>query len=158
MIIASAAGAADLDAVRALFREYAASLDVDLSYQDFDRELESLPGDYAPPTGCLILARDGPTALACIGVRPLEPDVCEMKRLYVRPAAQGTGLGRQLAVAAIEFATEAGYHAMRLDTLPSMAKAQALYRTLGFRDTVPYRFSPVVGNVFMELALPANYK
>lgn len=151
--IAPALDATALVAIRALFREYAGSLDVDLAYQDFEREVAALPGDYAPPTGCLLLATDGPAALACVGVRPLEAGICEMKRLYARPEARGAGLGRQLALAAIEFARATGFHAMRLDTLPSMAAAQALYRELGFREIAPYRFSPVTGNLFMELQL-----
>lgn len=153
MNIAPALDATGLAAIRTLFREYAASLDVDLAYQDFDGEIASLPGDYEPPGGCLLLAREGPAALGCVGVRPFEADVCEMKRLYVRPEARGTGLGRRLALAAIEFARGAGFRAMRLDTLPSMGTAQALYRALGFHDIVPYRFSPVVGTSFMELTL-----
>jgi ribosomal protein S18 acetylase RimI-like enzyme len=151
--IVEAVGAADLAAVDALFREYAASLNVDLSYQDFARELASLPGDYAPPRGCLLLARDGDDPVACVAVRPLEGDACEMKRLYVRPAAQGSGLGRAMSLAAIGFARQAGYRAMRLDTLPFMRAAQSLYRQLGFREIAPYRFSPVEGNVYMELGL-----
>ena len=151
--IAPAMNAAAFDAIRVLFLEYAASLDVDLAYQDFHREVASLPGDYVSPRGCLLLATDGERTVACVGVRPLDDDVCEMKRLYVRPEARGTGLGRQLAMAAIDFGRTAGYRAMRLDTLPSMASAQALYRALGFRDIAPYRPSPVAGNVFMEFPL-----
>jgi len=138
---------------RTLFLEYAASLEVDLAYQDFQREVDSLPGNYAPPRGRLLLAKSGTSAPACVGVRPLDEDVCEMKRLYVRPAARGAGLGRRLTVAAIDFGRAAGFRAMRLDTLPSMASAQALYLSLGFQAIAPYRASPVVGNVFMELAL-----
>lgn len=143
----------DVETARTLLLEYAASLEVDLAYQDFQREVASLPGDYAPPRGCLLLARNGTSALACVGVRPLDDAVCEMKRLYVRPEARGTGLGRQLTMAAIDFGRVAGYRAMRLDTLPSMTSAQSLYASLGFRKIAPYRASPVVGNVFMELAL-----
>ena len=153
MTITPAAGAGDLAEIRALFREYAASLDVDLAYQDFEHEVASLPGDYAPPRGCLLLARDDTGVVAGVGVRPLDADRCEMKRLYVRPRARGAGLGRQLTLAAIEFARASGYRAMRLDTLPSMTSAQALYRALGFREIAPYRYSPVAGNVYMELIL-----
>jgi putative acetyltransferase len=151
--IIDAVDAADIAVIRTLFLEYAASLDVDLAYQDFQREVDSLPGDYAPPRGCLLLAGDGSGPLACIGVRPIDRDVCEMKRLYVRPAARGMGLGRKLAVAAIAFGQKAGFRAMRLDTLPSMSAAQTLYRELGFREIAPYRPSPVAGNLFMELSL-----
>lgn len=153
MIIAPATDPASIAAVRTLFLEYAASLDVDLAYQGFQGEVAGLPGDYVPPQGCLLLARNEAEAVACVGVRPLDDGVCEMKRLYVRPEARGSGIGRELAVAAIEFGRSAGFRAMRLDTLPSMVKAQALYHALGFRTIMPYRFSPVPGNVFMELVL-----
>jgi ribosomal protein S18 acetylase RimI-like enzyme len=153
VIIAPAVDAASIVAVQTLIREYAASLSVDLGYQNFEEEVASLPGDYAPPRGCLLLASDGVVPLGCIGVRPLDENACEMKRLYVRPETRGSGLGRQLAVAAIEFARASGYRAMRLDTLPTMVKAQALYEGLGFRPIPPYRFSPVAGNVFLELSL-----
>jgi ribosomal protein S18 acetylase RimI-like enzyme len=151
--ITRVSSADDLAAVRTLFREYAATLDVDLDYQGFQQEVAALPGDYAPPRGCLLLATAARDALACVGVRPLDPDRCEMKRLYVRPQARGTGLGRRLAVAAIDFGRGAGFRAMRLDTLPSMTSAQTLYRALGFRSIAPYRASPVAGTLFMELDL-----
>jgi ribosomal protein S18 acetylase RimI-like enzyme len=144
---------ADLDAIRELFLEYAGSLGVDLGYQDFGQEVAALPGDYAAPRGTLLLVRDGAYPVACVGVRPLADTTCEIKRLYVRPQGRGKGLGRALAEAAIAFAQGAGYHTMRLDTLPGMTAAQALYRELGFREIGPYRFSPVEGNVFMELDL-----
>ena len=153
MIVTPALDSDDIAAVRTLFLEYAASLDVDLAYQSFQGEVASLPGDYAPPHGCLFLAREGLDVLACVGVRPLTGDVCEMKRLYVRRHARGSGIGRELAVAAIEFGRTAGFRAMRLDTLPSMATAQSLYHVLGFRSIAPYRFSPVADNLFMELVL-----
>ena len=153
MTITPALGAGDLAAIRSLFREYAATLDVDLDYQGFQHEVAALPGDYAPPRGCLLLATAAGDALACVGVRPLDQDVCEMKRLYVRPQARGTGLGRRLAVAAIDFGRGVGFRTMRLDTLPSMTSAQALYRALGFRSIAPYRSSPVTGTLFMELDL-----
>lgn len=143
-------------AVRTLFLEYSASLNVDLAYQGFQAEVAALPGDYAPPRGCLLLARNGPAAVACVGVRPLDDDVCEMKRLYVRPEARGTGIGRRLAVAAIDFGRAAGFRAIRLDTLPSMVGAHRLYVALGFRTIPPYRASPVPGNLFMELMLQAD--
>lgn len=139
--------------VRALFREYAASLGVDLGYQGFDEELRGLPGDYAPPMGMLLLARLDAAPVGCVGVRPFADGVAEMKRLFVRPAGRGLGIGRRLAEAAVHFAREAGYASMRLDTLPQMRDAQALYRRLGFREIAAYRYSAVAGTTFMELML-----
>jgi GNAT superfamily N-acetyltransferase len=135
-------------AVAALFREYASSLGVDLSFQHFEEELASLPGDYAPPKGRLLLADDG-----CVALRPFDGDICEMKRLYVRPSARGTGLGRALIERVIDEARVIGYRRMRLDTLPSMHTAKAMYRAFGFREIEPYRFNPVEGTKFFELEL-----
>ena len=155
--ITPALDATSLAAIRILFLEYAASLDVDLAYEDFQREVASLPGDYASPRGCLFLATEGGDAVGCVGVRPYDGDVCELKRLYVKPTTRGSGTGRQLAVAAIEFARAAGFRAMRLDSLPSMTTAHTLYDVLGFQRIAPYRFSPVADNLFMELVLtPTN--
>ena len=139
-----------LNTVRELILEYAAILPVDLEYQDFDREVAELPGAYTSPLGCLLLATDGDVALGCVAVRRIEAGVCELKRLYVRPSGRGRGIGRRLAQAAIDFAPSAGYRAMRLDTLPTMTEAKRLYRELGFREIEPYRFSPVIGNVYFE--------
>jgi ribosomal protein S18 acetylase RimI-like enzyme len=137
--------------VRALFLEYRDGLGIDLCFQDFDREVVALPGDYAPPRGRLFLALDGVRAVGCVGLRPLEAGACEMKRLYVQPGMRGTGLGRRLAAAAIAAARVIGYQRMRLDTLPSMQAAIAMYEQLGFRDIAPYRVNPVPGARYMEL-------
>jgi ribosomal protein S18 acetylase RimI-like enzyme len=143
----------DVEIVRELFREYERSLDVDLCFQGFEEELASLPGRYAPPRGRLLLARDGASVLGCVALRPLDDDLCEMKRLYLRPAARGQRVGRALATRVIEEARAIGYRAMRLDTLPSMTEAIALYRSLGFGPVAPYYRSPVAGTLYMELAL-----
>jgi ribosomal protein S18 acetylase RimI-like enzyme len=139
--------------VRELFSEYAQSLGIDLAFQDFEAELVRLPGAYTRPTGCLLLASCGARAVGCVAVRALDSSACEMKRLYVRAEARGCGIGRLLANAAVAFARDAGYRVMRLDTLPTMVSAQALYRALGFRDIPPYRHNPVPGASFMELVL-----
>lgn len=138
---------------RALFEEYAAGLGVDLSFQDFDRELAELPGEYVPPEGRLLLAFDGDDAAGCVAVRPFGPGVAELKRLYVRPGYRGTGLGRRLSEAAIDAAREAGYERIRLDTLPAMTAARALYASLGFEEIEAYRPNPVHGTTCFELRL-----
>jgi GNAT superfamily N-acetyltransferase len=136
-----------------LFREYAAWVDVDLSFQGFDAELAQLPGDYVPPNGLLLLARlDGQTA-GCVAAHEWEPGVCEMKRLFVRKAFRGTGCGRALVEHVVAWARQAGYRRIVLDTLPSMADAQSLYSRLGFVEIPPYRPNPIAGARFLELAL-----
>ena len=136
----------ELPEVRALFREYAAGLGVDLSFQGFDGELASLPGEYAPPRGALLLAIHDQRVAGCVALRPIDGEVCEMKRLFVRPGFRGLKLGRTLALAVLA-------EARRLDTLPSMGEAQALYLSLGFRDIPPYRHNPVPGTRYLEAAL-----
>ncbi len=139
--------------VAALFREYIASLAEDISFQNVDDELASLPGKYARPTGVVLIARDGAEAAGAVAYRMVEPGVCEMKRLYVRPAYRGVGLGRELATELIEDARAQGYRTMLLDTLASMGAARALYRDLGFKPVAPYYDNPLPGVMYMALDL-----
>ncbi|MBA3667395.1 MAG: GNAT family N-acetyltransferase [Sphingomonas sp.] len=145
----------DLQAVADLFRAYAASLDIDLAYQDFASELAGLPGKYALPRGALLLARDeAGAALGCVGLRPLgEERVGEIKRLYILPSARGLGLGWALAEAAVEEASRLGYSELRLDTLPSMSAAISMYRRMGFEPIEPYYGPTPPGTLFMALSL-----
>ncbi|MGB3747284.1 MAG: GNAT family N-acetyltransferase [Rhodanobacter sp.] len=145
----------DVDTVRELFTEYVDSLGIDLSFQDVATELAQLPGKYAPPRGVILLARDGAGATpGCVALRPWpQPGVCEIKRLYVRPAARGHALGRQLAEAAIAWAVRAGYVRVLLDTLASMVAARQLYVALGFRPVAPYYDNPLPGTLYMALEL-----
>jgi putative acetyltransferase len=145
--------ASEADEVRALFREYQAELGVDLCFQGFDRELVDLPGEYGPPHGSLLVASVDGELAGCVALRRLGDGVCEMKRLYVRPAFRRQRVGRALAEAMIATARERGYLRMRLDTLPSMAEASALYRSLGFTEIEPYYRNPVPGARFLELEL-----
>jgi GNAT superfamily N-acetyltransferase len=138
------AQAADAETLRLLFREYAAGLGVDLSFPDFDAELADPFAVYET-----VLVADG----GCVALRRIDDATCEMKRLYVRPEARGSGLGRRLAEAVVAEARTRGYRRMLLDTLPTMTSARALYASLGFRETEPYRYNPVVGTTFLELAL-----
>nr|WP_294523600.1 GNAT family N-acetyltransferase [uncultured Rhodopila sp.] len=150
-----AAEAADMPAVAALFRAYADALGVDLCFQGFAAELAGLPGAYAAPAGALLIAVSAAgEAVGCVAVRKLaEPGTCEMKRLYARPGTRGGGVGRALAVAAIEAARDMGYTRMCLDTLPAMITAQRLYRSLGFEAVPPYYETPLGGTIFMQKSL-----
>lgn len=143
----------ELSLAAELFREYAASLDFDLSFQGFPTELASLPGAYTPPEGCLLLARWGGEAAGCVALRPLLPGVAEMKRLYVRPSYQGRGIGRALAEAALKNATRMGYETVRLDTVPGMIAAIGLYAALGFCAIPAYRENPITGASYLEKRL-----
>ena len=157
MSIARVGSDADLLAIRELFLEYAASLDVDLAYQDFSREVAELPGEYAAPRGCLFIATSGNRSVGCVAVRPADGDNCEMKRLYIRPAARGSGLGELTAESAIAFARAAGYRAMRLDTGFLNSEALTLYAGLGFHERDAYADYPpqiAVHLRFMERPLP----
>ena len=153
MKIVPAESADRVGQARELFREYAASLGIDLSFQNFEAELAGLPGEYAPPAGRLLLATEGNDVTGCVALRKISDEICEMKRLYVRPEFQGKGIGKALAVRVIEEARGMGYKRMRLDTLPSMTRAMALYDLLGFREIAPYRHNPVRGTKFLELTL-----
>ncbi|MGH3994890.1 MAG: GNAT family N-acetyltransferase, partial [Pseudonocardiaceae bacterium] len=141
---------------RTLFREYAESLGMNLHFQDFDQELATLPGAYAPPGGTLLLARWQGKLAGCVGLRPLADGMAELKRLYVRPDSRGHGIGVALAQAAISAARQAHYAAIRLDTLPTMQAAQTLYRGLGFHEIPAYRYNPIADTVFMQLDLLDN--
>ena len=162
-----AESAADMDIARIMFREYQQWLGVDLCFQDFDAELAGLPGGYAAPRGAIYLAVAGSKPIAswagieeaetlgCVAVKPLEnPAHAEMKRLYVRDAGRGAGLGRRLAEAAVDFAAEAGYRAVRLDTLKHLHAAIGLYHSMGFRPIEAYVHNPLDGVLFMEKRLP----
>ena len=143
-----------IDDIRALFLEYANSLDFSLCFQSFDRELSGLPGPYARPDGRLILCRVDAKPAACIAMKKFEPGVCEMKRLYVRPEFRGYQLGLKLATYLIDEARQAGYARMRLDTIPrTMGHAVQLYRSLGFREIPPYYENPIPQALYLELDL-----
>ncbi len=148
--------AIDLATAKHLFEAYAATLDIDLSYQNFAAELATLPGPYAPPAGTLLLATATTgEPLGCVALRPLTCTVCEMKRLFVVPTARRLGLGHALIQAAITDAKTLNYRTIRLDTLPTMTAAQTLYAGLGFTKIPPYYETPVPGTIFQELTLPS---
>ena len=143
----------DIEIVKGLFIEYANSLGFDLSFQNFEEELANLPGDYAPPKGCLLLAKYKDQPVGCVALKKLSDGICEGKRLYVRPQFRGLKIGRKLAEAVIAEARRIGYTRIRGDTIPSMQVAQALYASLGFKEISPYRYNPIEGAVFIELSL-----
>ena len=151
------ATAPDYDEVRAIFREYAEGLGVDLCFQNFTEELAELPGEYAEPRGALLLARVDGELAGCCALRPLDstdyPNASEMKRLYVRKPFRGFGLGRQLAEAALNAARQAGYDCVLLDTLDDMEAARALYDDLGFEDIPPYYHNPIAGAHYLKADL-----
>ncbi|MFM0238761.1 GNAT family N-acetyltransferase [Paraburkholderia phytofirmans] len=147
-----------LETVRAIFREYAGSLDVDLCFQNFESELAGLPGKFAAPRGRVLLAYNGEELIGCVAMRPLDDTTCEMKRLYVRPSGRGLRAGRQLATRICDIAREAEYHRIRLDSLPTMLAALDLYASLGFAPIPAYVFNPIAGAVYLErnLIRPEN--
>jgi putative acetyltransferase len=142
-----------VERAKELIREYAQSLEFDLKFQDFDKEMENFPGQYAPPMGCLYIAMDENQPIGCVALRDLGQGICEMKRLYVKPLFRGQKVGKLLAEIVIKAAKNMGYDYMRLDTVPSMKQANRLYNALGFKRTVPYRFNPIEGATFFELNL-----
>ena len=153
MYIRYPATPAEVEMVRDLFREYERSLGFDLHFQDFSRELARLPGAYAPPDGWLLLASSAEAPAGCAGIRKIGNGICELKRMYTRPAYRGQKLGWRMALLLIDKAKELGYRKMRLDTIATMVEAIGLYRSLGFRDIPPYYHNPVPGARFMELDL-----
>ncbi len=138
----------------ALFTEYADSLGIDLGFQNFEAELENLPGEYRGSAGgLLLLALDYEQPVGCVGLRKIDDGTCEMKRLYVRPPWTGQGIGKRLAITIIKEAKKFGYRFMRLDTLPTMGPAISLYKSLGFYTIAPYRFNPIPGAIYLEMDL-----
>ena len=142
-----------LEAVRTIFREYAESVGIDLSFQNFDSELADLPGKFAAPRGRVLLACDDEAVVGCVALRPLDETTCEMKRLYVRPSGRGLQIGKQLAKLICALARESGYRRIRLDTLPTMHAALQLYASLGFEPIPAYVFNPIAGAIFLECDL-----
>lgn len=154
LTFAQAESPQQISQARELFLEYAHSLGFSLCFQNFDKELAGLPGDYAPPAGRLLLAFQETQLAGCVALHKLEPATCEMKRLYLRPQFRGRGLGRRLAERIIAEARQIGYLHMRLDTVePVMKDAVAMYRKLGFKEIAPYRSNPIAGAMYMELKL-----
>ena len=151
--ICAVENAAQIEEIKALFREYEKFLDVDLCFQGFEEELATLPGKYAPPTGELLIAMVDDRVAGCVGVRPIEPGVCEMKRLYVRPEFRGLGLGRDLAERIIAVSRKMGYRQMKLDTLGFLEAAIHVYRSLGFREIGSYYNNPLEEVMYWQLDL-----
>ena len=139
----------DLPRIRQLVRDYVEWIGLDLAFQEINAAIDGLPGEYTPPRGLLLVACKDGEPVATIGLRPLEETICEMKRLYVHPAARGHGLARTLVMRLLDEARALGYQEMRLDTLPMMGDAQALYTALGFADIPPYYDTPIAGTRFM---------
>jgi ribosomal protein S18 acetylase RimI-like enzyme len=142
-----------IEAARVLFQEYASTLDFDLSFQHFDHEMRTFPVQYSSPSGCLLVAYEDESPTGCVGLRKLDEDICEMKRLYVRPRFRGRGIGRALVINVINKGGKLGYGRMRLDTVPSMQEAIALYESFGFKPIPPYRHNPIPGALYFELEL-----
>ncbi|SDR24722.1 Ribosomal protein S18 acetylase RimI [Paraburkholderia fungorum] len=142
-----------VEAVRGIFREYAQSLGIDLSFQQFDSELADLPGKFAAPRGEVLLAYYGAEVIGCVALRPIDDAICEMKRLYIRPSGRGLQAGKQLATLICATARELGYSRIRLDTLPTMHAALSLYESLGFEPIPAYVFNPIPGAIFLECDL-----
>ena len=154
MITVNLAHPGDVIPVRSLFSEYASQ--IDFSSVDLKREIANLPGEYTPPSGCILLAKDGADAVGCVAVRRMSEDVCEMMRLYVKPAFREKGVGRKLTESAIEEARARGYRIMKLSILPSMNESRRLCESLGFRKTTSYGPNPVKGAMFMLLDITAS--
>ena len=151
--IKTAQSPSDFELARALFREYAESLEIDLCFQNFDRELQTMEQQYAAPSGALFLAISGDMPAGCTAVRQFEGSTAELKRMYVKPEFRGNGVSKQLLEKALEAAKGLGYATVRLDTLPSMREALGLYYSFGFTDIAAYRFNPVPGSVYLEKEL-----
>lgn len=143
----------DFEQAKELFREYVQSLGVDLSFQDFEKELTTIGQQYYQPNGGLILAFKDKQPVGCVGVRKLEYDIAELKRMYVKPACRGYNVGLELLTHSLKLAQELGYKKIRLDTLKNMTRAQSLYQSLGFYEIPPYRFNPLEGAIYMEKSL-----
>ena len=139
--------------IKDIFIEYRKDLGLDLSFQDFQDELEELPGEYSPAEGAILLARDEDKTVGCVALRKIDETTCEMKRLYVKPEYRGEGLGRKLSKSIIEKARDKGYEKMKLDTLTTLKEANELYRSLGFEECEPYRYNPLEDALYMELEL-----